>query len=60
MDQGHGLKNQTKKVWKNTKAKQEVLRMLNKFDDENANIQKKLLKGFKNLTELKNSSLRIL
>ena len=28
--------------------------MLNRFDDENANIQEKLLKGFKNLTEFKN------
>ena len=55
IDQGHGLKNQAKKVWKNPKAKQEVLRMLNRFDDENANIQEKPLKGFKNLTELKNS-----
>jgi hypothetical protein len=55
MDQGRGLKNQAKKVWKNPKAKQEVLRMLNRFDDENANIQEKPLKGFKNLTELKNS-----
>ena len=55
MDRGRGLKNQAKKVWKNPKAKQEVLRMLNRFDDENANIQEKPLKGFKNLTELKNS-----
>lgn len=55
MDQGRGLKNQAKKVWKNPKAKQEVLRMLNRFDDENANIQEKSLKGFKSLTELKNS-----
>jgi hypothetical protein len=55
MDQGRGLKNQAKKVWKNPKAKQEVLRMLNRFDDENANIQEKPLKGFKSLTELKNS-----
>lgn len=55
MDQGRGLKNQAKKVWKNPKAKQEVLRILNRFDDENANIQEKPLKGFKFLTELKNS-----
>ena len=55
MEQGRGLKNQAKKVWKNPKAKQEVLRMLNRFDDENANIQEKPLKGFKTLTELKNS-----
>ena len=53
MDQGRGLKNQAKKVWKNPKAKQEVLRMLNRFGDENANIQEKPLKGFKSLTELK-------
>jgi len=49
------LKNQAKKVWKNPKAKQEVLSMLRRFDNENANIQEKSLKGFKNLTELKNS-----
>jgi len=55
MDQGRGLKNQAKKVWKNPKAKEEVLRMLNRFDDENSSIQEKPLKGFKNLTELKNS-----
>jgi hypothetical protein len=55
MEQGRGLKKKAKKVWKNDKAKQEVLRMLNRFDDENANIQEKSLKGFKNLTELKNS-----
>ena len=30
--------------------------MLKRFDDENANIQEKSLKGFKNLTELKNSA----
>lgn len=53
MDQGRGLKNQAKKVWKNPKAKQEVLRMLNRCGDENANIQEKPLKGFKSLTELK-------
>lgn len=55
MGQGRGLKKQANKVWKNPKAKQEVLRMLNRFDDENANIQEKPLKGFKSLTELKNS-----
>jgi hypothetical protein len=55
MDQGRGLIKQAKKVWKNPKAEQEVLRMLNRFDDENANIQEKPLKGFTNLTELKNS-----
>jgi len=55
MEQGRGLKKQAEKVWKNNKAKQEVLRMLKRFDDENANIQEKPLKGFKNLTELKNS-----
>jgi hypothetical protein len=55
MEQGRGLKKQAKKVWKNPKAKQEVLRMLNRFDDENAKIQEKSLKGFKSLSELKNS-----
>jgi len=55
MNQGRGLKKQAKKVWKNHKAKQEVLRMLNRFDDENSDIQEKSLKGFKSLTELKNS-----
>jgi len=55
MEQGRGLKNQAKKVWKNPKARQEVLRVLNRFDDETANIQEKPLKGFKNLSELKNS-----
>ncbi len=55
MDQGPSLKKQAKKVWKNPIAKKEVLRMLNRFDDENANMQEKPLKGFKNLTELKNS-----
>jgi hypothetical protein len=55
MEQGRGLKKQAKRVWKNDKAKQEVLRMLNRFEDENANIEEKSLKGFKNLTELKNS-----
>ena len=55
MDQGRGLKKQAKKVWKNTKAKKEVLRMLKRFGDENANIQEKPLTGFKDLTELKNS-----
>ncbi len=29
--------------------------MLNRFDEENADIQEKPLKGFKSLTELKNS-----
>lgn len=55
MDQGRGLKKQVQKVWKNKKAKQEVLRMLKRFGDENANIQEKPLKGLKKLTELKNS-----
>lgn len=50
MEQGRGLKNQAKKVWKNPKARQEVLRVLNRFDDETANIQEKPLKGFKNLS----------
>lgn len=49
------LESKAKKVWKNPKVKQEVLRMLNRFDDKNANIQEKPLKGFKSLTELKNS-----
>jgi hypothetical protein len=55
MDQGRGLKKQAQKVWKNPKAKQEVLRMLERFGDENAKIQEKPLTGFKKLTELKNS-----
>ena len=55
MNQGQGLIKQAEKVWKNPKAKKEVLRMLNRFDDKNANLQEKPLKGFKNLTELKNS-----
>lgn len=55
LDQGSGLIKEAKKVWKNPKAKQELLRMLKKFDDENANIEEKPLEGFKNLTELKNS-----
>lgn len=29
--------------------------MLNRFDDENADLQEKSLKGFKKLSELKNS-----
>ena len=33
----------------------EVLRMLKRFGDKNANMQEKPLKGFKKLTELKNS-----
>ena len=56
MDQGHGLKKQAQKVWKNPKAKQEVLRMLERFGDENAKIQEKPLTGFKNLTEIKTHS----
>ena len=55
MDQGQGLIKQADKVWNNPKAKKEVLRMLNRFDDKNANLQEKPLKSFKNLTELKNS-----
>jgi len=55
MEQGRGLKKQAQKVWKNPKAKQEVLRMLKRFGDKNANIQEKPLTGFKKLTELKNS-----
>lgn len=55
MEQGRGLKNQAKKVWKNPKARQEVLRVLNRFYDETANIQEKPLKDFKNFSELKNS-----
>ena len=55
MDQGRGLKKQAQKVWKNPKAKKEVLRMLKRFGDKNANIQEKPLTGFKKLTELKNS-----
>lgn len=49
------MDNQVRKNRKNPKAKKEVLRMLKRFDDENANIQENPLKGFKNLTELKNS-----
>ncbi|NNF85096.1 MAG: hypothetical protein HKM26_00985, partial [Winogradskyella sp.] len=55
MEQGSGLKKQAKRVWKNPKAKKEVLTMLDRFDDQNTNIQEKPLRGFKNLTELKNS-----
>ena len=55
MQQGRGLKNQAKRVWKNPKAKKEVLTMLDRFDDENTNIEEKPLRGFKTLTELKNS-----
>ena len=55
MDQGRGLKSQAKKAWRNPTAKREIIRMLNRFDDKNSNIQEKRLKGFKNLTELKNS-----
>lgn len=55
MDQGRSLKNDAKRVWKNPKAKKEVLRMLKRFDDQNADLQEKPLKGFKNLTELINS-----
>jgi hypothetical protein len=55
MDQGRGLKEQDKRVWKNPKAKKEVLIMLERFGNENAEIQEKSLKGFKKLTELKNS-----
>lgn len=50
MYQGRGLKKQAQKVWKNPKAKQEVLRMLERFGDENAKIQEKPLTGFKKLT----------
>lgn len=46
MAQDRGFKNQAKKVWKDTKAKQEVLRILQRFNNENANIQEKPLKGF--------------
>lgn len=55
MDQGRGLKKLAKRVWKNSEAKKEVLRMLSRFDDENANIQEKAIQGFNDLTELKNS-----
>ena len=50
MDQGRGLKNQAKKVWKNPKAKKEVLRMLNRFDEENTDIQRiRIRKTYRNL-----------
>lgn len=51
------LKKQGKKVWKNPKAKAELLRVLSRFDDENADLQEKSIKGIKskNVTELKNS-----
>jgi hypothetical protein len=55
MEQGRGLRKQGQKVWKNKKAKQEVLRMLKRFNDENSSIQEKPLKSFKKLTEIKNS-----
>jgi|SRR5687768_10750221 len=56
MDQGNGLRKLAKKVWRNYEAKKEVLRMLSRFDDENANLQEKALQGFNDLSELKNSS----
>jgi hypothetical protein len=55
MKQGTGLKKQVNQVWENPPAKKEVLRMLKRFDDPNSKIEEKALKGFKNLTELKNS-----
>jgi len=55
MEQGRDLKKLANKIWKNNKAKPKVLRMLKRFDDKNVKIQEKPLKGFKNLTELKNS-----
>ena len=55
MDQGRGLKKKAKKLWNNPKAKKEVLSMLEKFSDEDAEIEEKSLKGFRSLTELKNS-----
>lgn len=55
MEQGRGLKNQARKVWQNPKAKKEILSMLEKFDKEDREIQEKSLKGFRKLTELKNS-----
>lgn len=53
MDQGHGLIKKAEKVWKNPKAKKEVINLLKRFDNENADVEEKPLKGFKNLTELK-------
>jgi len=53
MEQGRGLKKQAKKVWRNPKAKKEILNMLERFDNEE--IQEKPLEGFRKLTELKNS-----
>ena len=55
MNNGTGLKKEAKKVWRNPKAKKEVLRILERFDEEDRKLQEKSLKGFKSLSELKNS-----
>ena len=58
MEQGRGLIKQAKRVLKNPEARKEVLRILDRFD--NKTVQEKPLKGFKSLTELKNSGPRII
>ena len=58
MDQGRGLKKQARKVWHNPKAKKEILSILEKFDNEDGQVQEKPLEGFRKLTELKNSGPR--
>jgi hypothetical protein len=55
MDQGRGFKNKAKKVWNNPEAKREVLSMLEKFGNEDGEIEEKSLRDFRRLTELKKS-----
>ena len=47
MNQGHDLKKQILKIWKNNKAKQKVLKILKKFGSANVNVQEKFLKNHK-------------
>jgi len=55
MEQGRGLKKQARKVLENPIARKEVLSMLEKFGNQDVEVQEKPLKGFHRLTELKNS-----
>ena len=55
MNQGKGLKKKAKKVWKNPKAKKKVIRMLERFDNEDSDIQEKPIKSLTSITEIKNS-----
>jgi hypothetical protein len=53
--QGSGLRARAETVWNNPLAKKQLFKLLKKLDDPNAKDYEKSLKGFKNLTELKNS-----